>query len=89
MAIRGVLYCKPRNTDHILKKEYLIYKIDIMKTEMKSSASSFADLTPHEMRQISGGGVWDKLLTALMGTGLSAFYEMGKQEGRLARQRVL
>jgi len=40
------------------------------------------------MRQISGGGIWDKMLTALMGVGLNAFYEMGKQEGRLARQRI-
>ncbi|HRE53036.1 MAG TPA: hypothetical protein PK339_16575 [Flavitalea sp.] len=59
-----------------------------MRPGKKLPASSFAELTPHEMQQISGGAVWDKLLTALMGVGLSAFYEMGKQEGRLARQRV-
>ena len=45
-------------------------------------------LTDHEMQQIYGGAIWDKILSALLGVTIGAFYDMGKEEGRMARQQV-
>lgn len=59
-----------------------------MKKNQGKPSSTLSYLSEEEMACIKGGSIWEKLLSALLGVSIGAFYDMGKQEGRMARERM-
>ncbi|MEP7258473.1 MAG: hypothetical protein ABI687_08795 [Flavitalea sp.] len=84
----GRIVLKAPNADHVLKDEYMTAINEIMKVNEEKVWASAIPLTDHEMKQICGGAIWDKLLSALLSVTIGAFYDMGREEGRIARQQV-